>query len=36
MNLGLIVDQPKDGDSGTINDGNTPIRTFDNSEAFSE
>jgi hypothetical protein len=34
--LGLIVDQPKAGGSGTSNDGNTARRAFNNPLLFSE
>lgn len=34
--LGLIVDKPKSGGSGTSNDGNTARRFFSNSEVSSE
>lgn len=34
--LGLIVDKPKPGGSGTTNDGNTARRAFENPEILSE
>ena len=35
-NLGLIVDAPKSGDSGSSNDESTTQRTFINHEMASE
>ncbi|XP_065678280.1 uncharacterized protein LOC136093223 [Hydra vulgaris] len=34
--IGLIVDRPKAGGSGTSNDGNTSRRAFQNEQLFSE
>ena len=34
--MGLLVDIPKIGGSGSTNDGNTARRAFDNAKLFSE